>query len=46
MLAMEVSWKLVKGEQQLMSYAKGSNVDLMHQGDQKMEQNTSANRVI
>ena len=44
---MEVFWKLVKGElrQQLMSYAEDFNVDLMHQGDQKVEQYTNANRV-
>ena len=37
----------MKGElrQQLMSYAEGFNVDLMHQGDQKVEQNTNANGV-
>ena len=44
---MEVFWKLVKGElrQQLVSYADHFNVDLMHQGDQKVEQYTNANRV-
>ena len=44
---MEVFWKLVKGElrQQLMSYAEGFNVDLMHQGDQKVKQYTNTNRV-
>ena len=44
---MEVFWKLVKGElrQQLMSYAEDFNVDLMHQGDQKVEQYTNTNRV-
>ena len=43
---MEVFWKLVKGElrQQLMSYAEDFNVDLMHQGDQKGEHYTNANR--
>ena len=43
---MEVFWKLVKVElgQQLMSYAEGFNVDLMHQRDQKVEQYTNANR--
>ena len=41
---MEVFWKLVKGElrQQLMSDAEGFNVDLMHQGDHKVEQYTNA----
>ena len=40
-------WKLVKGElrQQLMSYAEGFNLDLMHQGDQKVQQHTNANTV-
>ena len=35
---MEVFWKLVKSElrQQLMSDAEGFNVDVMHQGDQKV----------
>ena len=46
---MQVFWKLVKGElrQQLMSYtaARQFNVDLMHQGDQKLEQWSNANRV-
>ena len=44
---MEVFWKLVKGEhrQQLVSYAEGFKVDLRHQGDQKVEQSTNANRV-
>ena len=46
-LLMKVFWKLGKGElrQQLMSYAEELNVDLMHQGDQKVEQYTDANRV-
>ena len=37
---MEVFWKLVKGElrQQLVSHAEEFNVDLMHQGDQKVQQ--------
>ena len=37
----------MKGElrQQLMSYAEDFNVDLMHQGDQKVEQYTNTNRV-
>ena len=40
---MEVFWKLVKGElrQQLMYYAEDFNVDLMHQGDQNTNQNTT-----
>ena len=44
---MEFFWKLVKGElrQQLMSYAEGFNVDLMHQGDQKVEQYTNTYRI-
>ena len=44
---MDVFWKLVKGElrQQVMSYAEGFNVDLMHQGDQRVEQYANANRV-
>ena len=44
---LEVFWNLVKGElrQQLVSYAEGFNVDLMHQGEQKVEQYTNANRV-
>ena len=43
---MEIFWKLVKGElrQQLMSYAEGFNVDLMHQGDQAEVQYNNANR--
>ena len=42
---MDVLWKLVKGElrQQLMSYAEDCSLDLMHQGDQKVEQYTNAN---
>ena len=37
----------MKGElrQQLESYAEGFNVDLMHQGDQKVERYTNINRV-
>ena len=44
---MDVFWKLVKGElrQQLMSHAGEFNVDLMHQGDEKVKQYTTANRV-
>ena len=44
---MELSWKLVKVElrQQLMSYAEDFNVDLMHQGDQKVKQYKNANRL-
>ena len=44
---MEVIWKLVKFElrQQPMSYAEDFNVDVMHQGDQKVEQYTNAYRV-
>ena len=40
-------WKLVKRElsQQLISYAEGFNVDLMHQGDQKVKQYTNATGV-
>ena len=35
-------WKLVKGElrKKLVSYAEGFNVDLMHQGHQKVKQYT------
>ena len=42
---MEVFRELVKGElrQQLMSYAEDFNVDLMHQGEQKVEQYTNVN---
>ena len=37
----------MKGElrQQLMSYAEDFNIDLMHQGDQKVEQYNNAKRV-
>ena len=44
---MDVFWKLVKGElrQQLMSYAEEFNVDLIHHGNQKVEQYTNAKRV-
>ena len=44
---MDIFWKQVKVElrQQLMSYAEGFNVDLIHQGDQKVEQYTNTNRV-
>ena len=44
---MDVFWKLVKGElrQQLMSYAEGFDVDLMHHGDHKVKQSTNADRV-
>ena len=47
LIVMELFWKLVEGElrQQLMSYAEDFNVDLMHQGDQKVKQYTNANRV-
>ena len=40
---MEVFWKQVKGElqQQLMFYEEDFNLDLMHQGEQKVEQYTS-----
>ena len=44
---MYMFWKLVKGElrQQLVSYPEEFNVDLMHQGDQKVEQYANANKV-
>ena len=37
----------MKGElrEQLTSYAEGFNVDLMHQGDQKVKECTNTNRV-
>ena len=43
---LEVFWKLVKGElrQQLVSYTDDFNVDLIHQGDQKVKQYINANR--